>query len=832
MLRAHQIRGARAALRQFEFGGRATVVFPGGAGKTVLGAAVVESLKAPLSLVVAPTLALVDQTAASYATWTAYAPSETMLVCHRTSRRGVGRSTDAAAVARFLAERRDDRALLLSTYRSLPVVAAALRAAGRRADVGVFDEAHVTTFRGDGHGLATDANLDCARRLYLTATPRLLRAPRAEPGIAATPAAFGAPTAARSMDDAKLYGPVVDAMAAEEAQNAGVTVPLDVVVLNVARGWDADVAKTLEGLDVAVGDAEVAVALKRAAEDHGCSRALVFHNSNARAARFVEACDRVFAKLDGGVAVASARVSGAAKPRERERTLDFLRSDARGLRLLSNARLLVTGVDVPAVDAVVVADPRHGHLGIAQLAARAARASAGKRRGVVLVPVRVEDGAELAPDDFATVLSVLRALGSNDDAFARALAADEPDDGGGAPRGARGPRSLLDGRLTVDAGVRLEDVAAAVRTSVLKLASTWDDRFEALKKFAERTGRANPSRRDVDGDSGLDLHRWAARQKRAHRRGHLSRDRVDRLESIGFDFHVRGSDAAFRRALELYKDPPADPRAWYRCRDWLRRQRQLYHAGELAEHRRALLEAAGVDWGSGPRGPPPDVAKADDRAFDAALAAHDAYVSEHGASPPSRDGTRVFCGGEEVWRLGPWVRATRHAHAQGKLPADRVAKLVASRFDFDPIETLWDTHFEATLAFRRDHGHSAVPRYARGHALHRLGEWGERQRRARRLGVLRPDREARLEAAGFEWAAGDRTKAWDASKRYAKAVSSDAAVHLLAGRLGAPAPRLDVRAKPACRCGSTTHSRVTSLECPLNPRLLRQRKASVALRSS
>ena len=201
-----------------------------------------------------------------------------------------------------------------------------------------------------------------------------------------------------------------------------------------------------------------------------------------------------------------------------------------------------------------------------------------------------------------------------------ALAADEPDDGGGAPRGARGPRSLLDGRLTVDAGVRLEDVAAAVRTSVLKLASTWDDRFEALKKFAERTGRANPSRRDVDGDSGLDLHRWAARQKRAHRRGHLSRDRVDRLESIGFDFHVRGSDAAFRRALELYKDPPADPRAWYRCRDWLRRQRQLYHAGELAEHRRALLEDAGVDWGSGPRGPPPDVAKADDRAADLVFA--------------------------------------------------------------------------------------------------------------------------------------------------------------------------------------------------------------------
>ena len=211
MLRAHQIRGARAALRQFEFGGRATVVLPGGGGKTVLGAAVVEGVGGPLSLVVAPTLALVDQTFGEYRRWAGLAREDAMLVCHATRHRGVARSTKAGDVARFVSARPEARKVVLSTYRSLPVVAAALRAAGRRFDVGVFDEAHVTTFRGRAGGLATEgAGLDCARRLYLTATPRLTMRrgggdkdddTDAKSGFGAGTTAFAARSAARSMGD-------------------------------------------------------------------------------------------------------------------------------------------------------------------------------------------------------------------------------------------------------------------------------------------------------------------------------------------------------------------------------------------------------------------------------------------------------------------------------------------------------------------------------------------------------------------------------------------------------------------------------------------------------
>ena len=287
---------------------------------------------------------------------------------------------------------------------------------------------------------------------------------------------------------------------------------------------------------------------------------------------------------------------------------------------------------------------------------------------------------------------------------------------------------------------------------------------------------------------------------------------------------VRGSDEKFAANLKALTDGDAvaDATTWYRLQAWKRRQRHLFHAGALAADRAAALEASGFDWGSGPR---PNSsrqlldAKADDAAFDAALAAFDAHVAATGAPPPSRSAAPVFVGDQRVWTLGAWVRATRAAYAKGALPGDRVAKLKASRFDFDPKETLWTNFYEALVAFKADHGHCAVPRYARGHALHALGEWGERQRRGRRTGALRPDRRTKLDAVAFEWDVPARHAAWAASKKYhPQAASSAKAAAILRQNTALPSAVHTRKAAHACKCGSTTHSRVTSLECPLNPR--------------
>ena len=91
-------------------------------------------------------------------------------------------------------------------------------------------------------------------------------------------------------------------------------------------------------------------------------------------------------------------------------------------RILSNARCLSEGIDVPALDAVLFMNPRNSHVDIVQAVGRVMRKAEGKEYGYIVLPVAVPAGVDPAAalDDnkrFAAVWSVLRALRSHDDRF-------------------------------------------------------------------------------------------------------------------------------------------------------------------------------------------------------------------------------------------------------------------------------------------------------------------------------------------------------------------------------------------------------------------------------
>ena len=91
-------------------------------------------------------------------------------------------------------------------------------------------------------------------------------------------------------------------------------------------------------------------------------------------------------------------------------------------RILSNARCLSEGIDVPALDAVLFMSPRNSQVDIVQAVGRAMRKAPGKQYGYIVLPIAVPAGIDPAAalDDnerFAVVWSVLRALRSHDDRF-------------------------------------------------------------------------------------------------------------------------------------------------------------------------------------------------------------------------------------------------------------------------------------------------------------------------------------------------------------------------------------------------------------------------------
>ncbi|MCY3948558.1 MAG: DEAD/DEAH box helicase family protein, partial [Acidimicrobiaceae bacterium] len=137
------------------------------------------------------------------------------------------------------------------------------------------------------------------------------------------------------------------------------------------------------------------------------------------------------------LAVETQHMDGTTRADVRARQLGWLRDDRSGSRLppsgdgveretptcrvLSNAKVLSEGVDVPALDAVVFMDPRKSTIDITQAVGRAIRKAPGKELGYIVIPVVVPEGSEmnsqevLAGSDFGVVWDVVRALRSHDD---------------------------------------------------------------------------------------------------------------------------------------------------------------------------------------------------------------------------------------------------------------------------------------------------------------------------------------------------------------------------------------------------------------------------------
>ena len=160
-----------------------------------------------------------------------------------------------------------------------------------------------------------------------------------------------------------------------------------------------------------------AIALRKAIERHPIKHAVSFHGSIARARAFKDVQDVLGAAVAEYGDLDTFHVSGMMPTAVRSRTVeDFARSRRS---LITNARCLSEGVDVPNIDCVLFADPRRSTIGIVQAVGRALRVAEGKKRGYVVVPVLLDEAAgngdAAQRSEFDSVLLVLRALAANDE---------------------------------------------------------------------------------------------------------------------------------------------------------------------------------------------------------------------------------------------------------------------------------------------------------------------------------------------------------------------------------------------------------------------------------
>ena len=117
-------------------------------------------------------------------------------------------------------------------------------------------------------------------------------------------------------------------------------------------------------------------------------------------------------------------VDGSFNALERKNRIEWLKQDTGedSCRVLSNARCLSEGVDVPALDAVMFLNPRKSIVDIIQSVGRVMRKSEGKQYGYIILPIGIPAGVEpeveLADNEkYKIVWDVLQALRAHDDRF-------------------------------------------------------------------------------------------------------------------------------------------------------------------------------------------------------------------------------------------------------------------------------------------------------------------------------------------------------------------------------------------------------------------------------
>ena len=237
---------------------------------------------------------------------------------------------------------------------------------------------------------------------------------------------------------------------------------------------------------------------------------------------------------------------------ERDLKLRNLKT-SKNITLLSNARCLSEGVDVPSLDAVVFADPRRSQVDIVQAIGRAIRKSENKKRGILLLPVVIDEEKELEEqlDDsgFKTVWNVINALKSHDSRI------EEQLDNFRLRKGKRKvskSSSFID-NVEFDLPLKInKDFEENIQLRILDaVSSSWYEFFGAYQEFINKTG--NVYLKVGEEFNGYNLGDWLGYQRSLYNKNKLDQEKIDLLENTkGWTWDPDWDE--FKKVFEVYKD--------------------------------------------------------------------------------------------------------------------------------------------------------------------------------------------------------------------------------------------------------------------------------------
>lgn len=769
-LRPHQQQALDQVVLGLKRSDRGQLIMACGSGKTLTALRINEEITKDLTVVLVPSLTLLSQTLNDWLkdrikhfNWLAVCSDDSVTNDPQDNSRLIDfdfpATTDQKEIINFLNARKSK--VVFSTYHSSPILLAAIKKSKLKVDLLICDEAHRLAGKtGRDFGSFLDPKAPVTKRLFMTATPRVY-SPQIKKMLESSDMQV------LSMDDREVFGSVFFNYSFAQAIKDKILTDYRVVIVGIGSAEVSELVdkRALIKAGAIETDSEslaLHVALAKAMKKWNLRRVISFHSRVAKARKF--GSDQILVNqwmpqdevLSGDFT--STTISSAMPTDKRRSILDVLKNiDETRSCLVTNARCLTEGIDVPTLDAVVFVDPKSSQVDIIQAVGRAIRlGGVGKTHGTIVVPIFIPQGKkELASFDatnYKKIGDVLNALRAHDQEFGEEI------DKLRGELGRLGSIERMPDKLIWDLPTNIKsDFAEQIQAESIALASnTWEFMFGLLERYQAEFGHARPSTK-VDYMS-YPMGDWVVRQRQIYRAGEMPLDRIKKFESLGptwtwdpvtDDWEMRFSE------LQAYVERHGTSRistksgSQLQLARWVSKIRTAYNQGLLDTEKIALFESVSDDWTWDPK----------EQDWDEKLQLLINFQLREGH-------TSVLVNHiEDGESLGLWVNAQRGYYLgkrkRGSVSEDRRIKLEAiPTWSWNPTDDKYEAKFNYLLQYIKDTGSSRVPI---GYTIDgfALGKWISQRRDTYRKGKLEQSEIQRFESSASDWSWNPSSEVWE-----------------------------------------------------------------------
>ncbi len=463
---------------------RGKLIMACGTGKTYTSLKIMEALDPKITLFLAPSIALLSQTFREYAQEKSEPFYASIVCSDDKVGKSKNEDNDDIKFSELpikastrledilsvyeKAQKENKRFIIFSTYQSALRIKEAQEAGLNGIDLIICDEAHRTVGamyssneRDDKNAFTlchSDENIKATKRLYMTATPKVY-------SESSKAKAKESDNVIYSMDDEEIFGEEIYTLNFERAIALDLLTDYKVIILAVrsenlsgvtnsvnkkisqleAKGTKLDkklinnefvckIVGTHKGLakqDLIVLDEKNKEDndLKNKADAFVSQRAISFCKSIQTSKNIKDSFETIMQCYDEelkkksfkNLKISIDHVDGTMNCKERLDKLEKLNKfEPNTCKVLSNARCLSEGVDVPALDSVIFFDGKSAMVDIIQAVGRVMRKAKNKKRGYIILPIALEESEIENLDEavnntnFKNIWKVIKALRSHD----------------------------------------------------------------------------------------------------------------------------------------------------------------------------------------------------------------------------------------------------------------------------------------------------------------------------------------------------------------------------------------------------------------------------------